>query len=236
MQTIASTFAKAWLFLSSLAAWVLATASAVGGAFRWTALFAAYALAADLAGRCWSRRSPVPMPAFMRWILFAPRGPHSPTHLCAILRPRSGEHVLEIGPGIGIHALPVARALLPDGALAVLDLQQSMLDALMRRATKAGVANIVPTQGNAEKLPYADRTFDAAFLVGVLGEISDPVAALRELRRVMKPGGRLVISELFIDPDFIRLSFLIEMTRRAGFVFERSAGPGLAYSAVFRSG
>jgi len=114
--------------------------------------------------------------------------------------------------------------------------QQPMLDALMRRAAKAGLTNIVPTHGSTEKLPYSDRTFEAAYLVGVLGEISDPAAALRELKRVLKPGGRLVISELFIDPDFIRLRILIGMARQAGFLLERSVGPRLAYSAVFRSG
>jgi ubiquinone/menaquinone biosynthesis C-methylase UbiE len=92
----------------------------------------------------------------------------------------------------------------------------------------------VPTQGDAQKLPYADRTFDAAYLIGVLGEIPDAGMALRELRRVLKPGGRLVISELLIDPDFISLPALREQAREAGFVYERSAGPRFAYSAVFR--
>ncbi|WP_367025433.1 methyltransferase domain-containing protein [Methylococcus sp. ANG] len=121
-----------------------------------------------------------------------------------------------------------------NGVLDVRDVQQEMLDDLVRRAARSGLTNISPKQGNARQLPYPDRTFDAAYLIGVLGEIPDAVMALRELRRVLKPDGRLVISEFFIDPDFISLPALQKKARDEGFVFERSAGPSFAYSAVFR--
>ena len=52
-------------------------------------------------------------------------------------------------------------------------------------------------------MPYADDSFDAAYLVTVLGEIPDQGAALRELRRVVKPGGRIVVGELFGDPHMV---------------------------------
>jgi ubiquinone/menaquinone biosynthesis C-methylase UbiE len=174
------------------------------------------------------------MPYFMRWVLRLPRGPHSPRELEPVLQPRSGEHILEVGPGIGVHALPIACSLLPDGVLDVLDVQQDMLNNLARRAARSGPTNITVKQGDAQKLPYPDRTFDAAYLIGVLGEIPDPVAALCELKRVLKPGGRLVISEILIDPDFISLPALREKARGAGFVLERVAGPSFAYSAVLR--
>ncbi|HXK30842.1 MAG TPA: methyltransferase domain-containing protein [Candidatus Binatia bacterium] len=170
----------------------------------------------------------------MRWALLVPRGPHSPKHLNQILQPRRGERILEIGPGVGVHALPMATLLLPNGVLDVLDVQREMLVDLARRAARKGLANIVPAQGDAQKLPYADRAFDGAYLIGVLGEIPNAVAALRELRRVLKPHGRLVISELFIDPDFISVRALREKARGADFIFERGSGPRWAYSATFR--
>ena len=192
------------------------------------------ALAADFGGRLWSRKSPVPMPYFMRWVLRLPRGPQSPKGLQQALQPRSGERILEIGPGVGVHALPVASSLLPSGILDALDAQQEMLDELTRRAARRGLTNIVPRQGDARKLPYPDRTFDGAYLISVVGEIPDAVAALRELRRVLKPGGRLVVGEVVVDPDFVSLPALREKASKAGLSLERSLGPRFAYLAVFR--
>jgi ubiquinone/menaquinone biosynthesis C-methylase UbiE len=175
------------------------------------------------------------MPYFMRWILLVPRGPHSPARVRRLLHPRSGERILEIGPGVGIHAIPIAAALQPDGVLSVLDVQQEMLDDLMRRATRRGLSNIVPRQGDAQCLPYPDGTFDAAYLVSVLGEIPGPTRALAELRRVLKPGARLLICEVFVDPDFISLPALQALAGDTGFVFERQSGPRFAYTALLRT-
>ncbi|MEW5864101.1 MAG: methyltransferase domain-containing protein [Pseudomonadota bacterium] len=226
---------RVWIFFLGLAAWVLAAALALSGRLLAAAAVATFAFGADAAGRTWSRRSPVPMPYSMRWLLELPRGPHSPHRLLQVLRPVPGERVLEVGPGIGVHALPVARALQPGGILDVIDIQREMIDELVRRATAVSLANVVPALGDARKLPYPDRCFDAAYLIGVLGEIPDPLAALREIRRVLKPGGRLIVCELLLDPDFVPLTVLREMAGCAGLLFERSDGPRFAYSAVLRT-
>lgn len=222
------------IFFFGLAAWITAAALALSGKLLLAGAFAVSAFLLDAVGRAWSRRSPVPMPYSMRWLLELPRGPHSPHRLLQVLRPVPGEHMLEVGPGTGVHALPVARALQPGGTLDVLDVQKEMLDELARRAAAKGIANIAPALGDARRLPYPDRRFDAAYLIGVLGEIPDLQAAFRELRRVLKPGARLVVCELLIDPDFIPLLDLKDKARDAGFLFERSAGPRFAYSAVLR--
>src|SRR5207249_758970 len=97
--------------------WALACFAVAGGAAVLT--------------RYWSRTHPGPMPHLLRWTLYVPRGNQSSEHLKRILEPRSGERILEIGPGIGIHALPVASSLARGGTLDVLDVQQAMLDDLM---------------------------------------------------------------------------------------------------------
>jgi SAM-dependent methyltransferase len=236
MQLKAWTVLRAWVFFSGIAAWVLAVVMAFRGELVWAAVCVVFALGADMAGRLWSRKSPVPMPYFMRWVLLVPRGPHSPKHLRRILQPCSGERILEIGPGVGVHALPVASSLAPGGVLEVLDVQHEMLDDLMERATQARIQNIVATQGDAQKLPYPDNTFDAAYLIGVLGEIPDQHAAFQELRRVLKLNGRLVIGDVIIDPDFVSFPALQEQAKRAGFIFERRQGPPFSYFARFRPG
>ena len=230
----AATLAKASLFHLEIAMWLLALGLAIAARPRWAAASAAAAVALDVAGRAWARRSPVPMPYFMRWVLRLPRGPHAPARLLRLLRPLAGERILEIGPGVGVHAIPVAEALRPDGVLEALDMQQPMLDELARNAARRGVSNIVPRRGDAQQLPYPDACFDAAYLVSVLGEIPDARAALRELRRVLRPAARLLVCEVVLDPDFVSLSSLIALAAEAGFRFERKDGVRFIYTAVFR--
>ena len=225
---------RAAMFLLGLAAWIVALVMLLLGEWWWAAASAASALGADVVGRAWSRRSPVALPFFLWWFLLLPRGPHSPRNLRSVLQPRSGERILEIGPGVGVHAQAIAAALRPDGVLDVIDVQQAMLDRLTRRARRLGLTNIVATQGDARTLPYPAGTFHAAYLVGVLGEVPDPVAALRELHRVLRPDGRLIIGELLLDPDFVSLPALRAKGADAGLAFVRQAGPRFAYWAVFR--
>jgi ubiquinone/menaquinone biosynthesis C-methylase UbiE len=118
--------------------------------------------------------------------------------------------------------------------LDMFDLQQEMLDHTTRRATAHGVGNITPTQGDARSLPYEAATFDAAFLVTVLGEIPDQDRALAELARVLKPSGRLVVGELFGDPHMVRLRALKDRARRAGLRFDAQVGPRFGYFATLR--
>lgn len=225
---------QVWAFLVSIGAGILSVGTLIGGALTWAAAWTAIAVIAFRAARVWNRRDPTPMPYFLRWVLFLPRGPHSPEALKGILDPRGGERILEIGAGVGIHALPVTAWLRPSGVLHALDIQEEMLHDLKRRAVKAAITNIVATQGDAQALPYLSHTFDAAYMIGTLGEIPDEAAALRELRRVLKPTGRLAIGEVLVDPDYVSLRALKERGKDAGLVLQRTTGPRFSYFALFR--
>ena len=83
------------------------------------------------------------------------------------------------------------------------------------------------------ELSYVDASFDAAYLTAVLGEISDQDAALRELARVLKPGGRLVVGELFGDPHWVSSKRLRQRAEAAGLAFVQRAGSWLGYFARF---
>jgi len=226
---------QAWAFHASASGALLALLATIAGSITWALAGAGVAVGAWMLSRVWSRRDPGPMPHLLQWVLRLPRGPHSPRHLIELLSPRSGERILEVGPGIGIHSVPVASCLSPGGVLDVLDVQQEMLDDLLRRAARAGVTNISARRADAKVLPYPDRVFDAAFLIGVLGEIPDEVGALRELRRVLKPGGRLVVGEVVVDPDFVPLPALEQKAGAAGFELVRVAGPRASYLALLRA-
>src|SRR5262249_19185940 len=113
------------------------------------------------------------------------------------------------------------------------DLQKEMLDHTVRRAAERGLTNITATQGDARRLPYPDASFDAAFLVAVLGEIPDQDAALRELARVLQPGGPLLVGELLGDPPRVRPGRLRARAESAGLTFNRRSGTPLGYFARF---
>lgn len=182
----------------------------------------------------WWRRNPSACPYNQRFWVQAPHPIITRDRLLTTLAPRLGERILEIGPGTGYYTLDVARALTPEGTLEIFDLQQEMLDHTMRRATQASLTNVRPRQGDAQKLPYEDASFDAVYLVTVLGEIPDRTAALGEIHRVLKPGGRLVVGELFGDPHMVTSKRLRAETAHAGFSFEHRSGPAFGFFARFR--
>jgi ubiquinone/menaquinone biosynthesis C-methylase UbiE len=180
------------------------------------------------------RRNPSACPYSQRFWVEAPHPLITRGRLREALGDVSGRRVLEVGPGTGYYTLPVAEWIGPDGRLDIFDLQQEMLDHTMRRAREAGLENVVPTQGDARSLPFGDATFDAAYLVTVLGEIPDQRLALCELRRVLKPDGRLVVGELWGDPHVVPVGRLHAQAPAAGLRFERRVGPALGFFAVLR--
>jgi len=177
--------------------------------------------------------APAAYPYSGRALLELPRPLITSTRLLEILAPEPGERILEIGPGTGYYTLAVADRVGPAGAVEILDVRQTYLDHTMRRARGRGLENVVPTLGDGDSLPYADASFDAAYLVTVLGEIPDPRSALGELFRVLKPSGRLVVGETLIDPDYTSLGTLVRRAGIAGFALERRRGSPVGYYARF---
>jgi ubiquinone/menaquinone biosynthesis C-methylase UbiE len=172
----------------------------------------------------WWRKNPSACPYSQRFFVEAPHPFITRARLREVLSPSGGERILEVGPGTGYYSLPVARWLGPDGRLDVLDIQQEMLDHTLRRAAEEEISNIAAERADAREMPYPDDTFDAAYLVTVLGEIPDQSAALRELRRVVKPDGRIVVGELFGDPHMVTFRALRERAEAAGLAVDHRLG------------
>lgn len=141
-----------------------------------------------------------------------------PQRVLTALDLKSGERMLEIGSGNGYYSRHVARRIGPRGWLICLDIQREMLLETRRRLRAAGFESAECVQASAEHLPFASGSFDHVLLVTVLGEIPDRSQALREIRRVLRPGGRLSVSEQLPDPDFITPGSLRRQLCVAGFV------------------
>jgi len=186
---------------------------------------------ATLAAALWWRKNPSACPYGQRFWVEAPHPIISRDRLRTVLAPQAGERLLEIGPGTGYYTLDLASWVGPEGRVEIFDLQQEFLDHVIGRAGERGLANVVPTQGDATALPYEDASIDAVALTAVLGEIPDPVAALREIRRVLRPGARLVVGELFGDPHFTTLAALKRQAAEAGLTYETHSGNWFAYFA-----
>jgi ubiquinone/menaquinone biosynthesis C-methylase UbiE len=189
------------------------------------------AAAATLAAALWWRKNPSACPYGQRFWVEAPHPFITRDRLREVLRPQPGERLLEIGVGTGYYSCDLAEWVAPDGTLELFDLQQEFLDHVMRAANERNLTNLVPTQGDATDLPYGDASIDAVILTAVLGEIPDREAALREIRRVLKPTGRLVVGELFGDPHFTSRKSLEQLGAEANLELAEVSGPRFGYFA-----
>jgi len=119
--------------------------------------------------------------------------------LCAVLDAKPGEQLLEVGSGSGVLCRLVAPYLLPAGCVVGIDISPDMSVEAMRYARLAGITDgIAFKTGAGEALPYPDASFDGVFAARLLLHIEDPDLVLREMIRVIKPGGRIVV----MDWDF----------------------------------
>ncbi len=186
---------------------------------------------ATLGAALWWRKNPSACPYGQRFWVEAPHPIITRERLRSVLHPEAGERILEVGPGVGYYTLEMAEWVGPEGIVEIFDLQQEFLDHVMKRAAERNLANVAPTQGDATALPYEEASIDAVVLTAVLGEIPDPVAALRQIARVLKPAGRLVVGELFGDPHFTTQSALRRQAAEAGLAWQQHSGNWFGYFA-----
>ena len=191
----------------------------------------ALGVAAVAAVALWWRKNPSACPYSQRFWVEAPHPLITRARLREVLEPTPGERLLEIGPGTGYYTVELADWVGAEGVVEIFDIQQQMLDHTIRAVRERGLWNVNPTLGDAQELGFDDDSFDAAILITVLGEIPDQDGALREIARVLRPGGRLIVGELFGDPHMVTLGSLQRRAEAAGLRFERRVGPKVGYFA-----
>src|SRR5437868_6680045 len=111
----------------------------------------------------------------------------------------AGERVLDLGSGAGTDSLVAAQMVGPDGHVTGIDMTQAMLAKARAAAAEIGAANVEFIEAEAERLPFADESFDVVISNGVIDLIPDKDAVFSELNRVLEPGGRLQIADITIQ-------------------------------------
>ena len=109
------------------------------------------------------------------------------------------ERVVDVGCGAGIDTLIAAKKIGPDGRVIGVDMTPSMLEKARQAAKETELANVEFREGYAEALPVEDSWADVVISNGVLNLMPDKAAALEEMSRVLKPGGRLQIGDILVQ-------------------------------------
>lgn len=110
-----------------------------------------------------------------------------------------GELVLDVGCGAGTDTLVAAQMVAPEGRVTGIDMTPEMIAKARSAAAEMGATNVQFVDGDVERLPFGDESFDVVISNGVIDLIPNKDAVFSELQRVLRPGGRIQIADVTIQ-------------------------------------
>jgi arsenite methyltransferase len=149
-------------------------------------------------GRAWAEDLGYPdeLERVPDWVIDSFAGVANPFALGRLQR---GERVLDVGSGAGTDSLVAALMVGAEGAVTGIDMTPEMLEKARAGAAELGLQNVTFVEGEAERLPFGDASFDVVISNGVIDLVPDKDAVFSELHRVLAPGGRLQIADVTIQ-------------------------------------
>lgn len=196
---------------------------------------AAFVLGSQVALRTGVWMQPRPMPHQQAAMLEHPlrlRYRH-PSILLGQVGVFAGDHVADLGCGTGLFTAEMAERVGDSGQVHALDIQTKMLACAQERIRLARLDPRVRFyHSGIHTMPLADQSVDVALMIAVLGELPANALALDEVRRILKPGGRLAISEELPDPAYTPAPLARRWAEEAGFRFGGLTGTPFCYTML----
>lgn len=180
-----------------------------------------------------------PAPAFIgKWLdSNLRRKLQSPDKLIQRSGIEEGMEVLDLGCGSGAYITFIAEAVGEKGIVYAIDIEPKMLRQLenkLSRPENEDIRNVEIKIADAYGLPFENDSLDLVLLVTVLQEIPDRAKALREIKRILKPGGFLAVTELLADPDYPLKATTIKICLAEGFALDEALGNFWYYTIRFK--
>lgn len=146
----------------------------------------------------------------------------------------AGITVLDAGCGTGLFSQEMARMVGAEGTVHAVDLQLPCIEHAAKRVAEAELSERIHFHHcGLYAVPLPAESIDLAIMIATLGEIPEPTLAMAELWRLLKPGGRLAISDEVPNPAYLRARQVRRLAERAGFRFGGKDGSPFCYSVMY---